>query len=118
MKGIIAVIGQKGGTGKTTLSTNLAVAAELHGHSTLLLDLDPQTSASTWGDLRESDAPAIIPAPATRVNDLLAKAEGHGADFAIMDTPPNADGSILEVARAADLVLIPCNTFKDGSEGY
>ena len=108
MKGIIAVIGQKGGTGKTTLSTNLAVAAELHGHSTLLLDLDPQTSASTWGDLRESDAPAIIPAPATRVNDLLEKAEGHGADFAIMDTPPNADGSILEVARAADLVLIPC----------
>ena len=110
MKGIIAVMSQKGGTGKTNISTNLAVAAELHGLSTLLLDLDPQTSASTWGDLRESDAPAIIPAPATRVNDLLAKAKTHGADLAIIDTPPNADGSILEVASAADLVIIPCKT--------
>ena len=47
MKGIIAVISQKGGTGKSNISTNLAVAAELNGLSTLLLDLDPQTSAST-----------------------------------------------------------------------
>lgn len=108
MRGILAVISQKGGTGKTNLSTNLAVAAELHGHRTLILDLDPQTSASTWGDIRESEAPAIIASPATRLQYWLEKAETSGADLAILDTPPNADGSILEVARAADLVLIPC----------
>lgn len=110
MKGIISVISQKGGTGKTNISTNLAVAAELHGLSTLLLDLDPQTSASTWGDLRASKSPAIISTPAARVSHWLEKAEESGADLVIFDTPPNADGSILEVARAADLVLIPCKT--------
>ena len=110
MKGIIAVIGQKGGTGKTNISTNLAVASELHGHSTLLLDLDPQTSSSEWGDARDLKEPAIIATPATRVQDLLEKAEGFGADIAILDTPPNADGSILDVARAADFVILPCKT--------
>ena len=106
----IAVISQKGGTGKTNISTNLAVAAELHGLTTLLLDLDPQTSASTWGDLRESKTPAIIDTSATRLKNRLETAETLGADLAIMDTPPNADGSILEVARLADLVVIPCKT--------
>ena len=110
MKGIIAVISQKGGTGKSNISTNLAVAAELNGLSTLLLDLDPQTSASTWGDLRESQTPAIIATPAGRLAYWLKKAAENRADLAILDTPPNADGSILEVARAADLVLIPCKT--------
>ena len=110
MKGIIAVISQKGGTGKTNISTNLAVAAELHGHSTLLLDLDPQTSASTWSDLRESKTPAILASPASRLEYWLEKAEENGADIVILDTPPNADGSILAVARAADLILIPCKT--------
>ena len=110
IKAKIAVISQKGGTGKTNISTNLAVAAEIHGHSTLLLDLDPQTSACTWGDVRQSPTPAIIPAPASRVTDFIQTAEAAGADIVIMDTPPNADGSILEVARAADFVLIPCKS--------
>lgn len=110
IKAKIAVMSQKGGTGKTNISTNLAVAAELHGLNTLLLDLDPQTSACTWSDVRESPAPAIIPAPASRISHFLENAEKHGADIVIFDTPPNADGSIREVATAADLILIPCKS--------
>ena len=107
---VIAVMSQKGGTGKTNISTNLAVAAELNGLTTLLLDLDPQTSTSSWGDLRKSKEPTIIDTSATRLSHRLETAESLGADIAILDTPPNADGSIVEVARAADLVLIPCKT--------
>jgi chromosome partitioning protein len=51
---IIAVISQKGGAGKTTLAVNLAVAAELQDVPTVLVDLDPQSSAKTWHDIRES----------------------------------------------------------------
>ena len=105
---ILAVMSQKGGTGKTNISTNLATAAELNGLSTLLLDLDPQTSSCTWGDVRESPVPAIMDTPATRLQQRLENASAHGADLVILDTPPNADGTIMEVARASDLILVPC----------
>ena len=50
---IISVVSQKGGAGKTTIATNLAVLAERAGHPTVLLDLDPQATAAKWGDKRD-----------------------------------------------------------------
>ena len=50
----VAILSQKGGTGKTTIATNLCVAAEREGHTTALIDLDPQASATRWGDYRDS----------------------------------------------------------------
>ena len=46
---IVAIIAQKGGTGKTTLAVSLAVAAERAGRTVAIVDLDPQASASNWG---------------------------------------------------------------------
>ncbi|MYE59941.1 MAG: ParA family protein, partial [Alphaproteobacteria bacterium] len=54
---IYAVISQKGGSGKTTMVVNLAVEAFLAGRRTLILDVDPQGSAATWGDLRDRPGP-------------------------------------------------------------
>ena len=45
----LAVLSRKGGTGKTTLTVNLSVAAELAGHKVAIVDLDSQASASEWG---------------------------------------------------------------------
>ena len=56
MKKII-VMSQKGGVGKTTGTINLSVAAALAGHSVVVIDLDPQASATRWSDNREDDAP-------------------------------------------------------------
>lgn len=49
---ITVVGGIKGGTGKTTIATNLAVLNSINGRKTLLIDADDQRSASDWADQR------------------------------------------------------------------
>ena len=107
---IWAVMGQKGGTGKTMIGTNLSVEAERHGHTVALIDLDPQATATRWSDYRESDTPAVIATPASRLNHWLEIAEENGATLAIVDTPPNVNEGTLKIARAASLVIVPCRS--------
>jgi chromosome partitioning protein len=104
----IALLSQKGGTGKTTLALHLAVAAERAGASAVIVDLDPQASATSWSDLRQEDTPAVVSAQAARLGQVLTTAQEHGATFAIIDTAPHAESAALAAARAADLILIPC----------
>ena len=104
----IAILSQKGGTGKTYFSINLSVAAELDGHTTVLLDLDPQSSAAKWGDNRADDTPAVIATHSERLPKMLQLAEENGASFAVIDTAPHTQSFALDAARAADLVIIPC----------
>lgn len=103
----IALIAQKGGTGKTTLALSLAVAAEKHGISTLIVDLDPQASACKWGDRRTVETPAIIDAQPARLQQALMKAEQAGFRLAIVDTPARIEQAAAEAARIADLVILP-----------
>ena len=65
---IVAVISQKGDSGKTTLATNLT------GQATLIVDLDPQASATSWADSREADTPVVVSAQAARLEEVLATA--------------------------------------------
>lgn len=104
----IAVLSQKGGVGKTTIATNLAVIAEQHGFATVLFDLDPQASASRWKDARGDAPPDVVAAQAPRLAGLLAEADKQGCDLAIIDSAPNADSAALAAAKAADAILIPC----------
>ncbi len=104
----IAVVAQKGGTGKTTLALSLAVAAEADGRPTLIIDLDPQASACKWGDRRQTDGPAIIDAQPSRLAHALERAMNEGFQLAIVDTPARVEIAAVEASRAADLILIPC----------
>ena len=106
---IVAVISQKGGAGKTTLAVSLAVAAEKQDVPTVLIDLDPQSSAKTWHDIRaEKQAPFVVSAQASRLEDMIEVARANGAELVIIDTAPRTPNAALGAARAADLVLIPC----------
>src|SRR5512144_1574517 len=105
---VVSLVSQKGGVGKTTLATALAVAAHGDGKQVFLVDLDPQASASFWMDTREDDGLAITAIPASRLGHVLEAAKGAaGADIAIIDTPPFAKDIAFEAAEHADLVLIP-----------
>jgi chromosome partitioning protein len=104
----VAVISQKGGAGKTTLALHIAVAAELAGYSTVLIDMDPQGTAEAWSEWRKEAPPTVIPAKTATLTRTLERAAGHGAEFAIIDTPPLAEAEARAAAKSADLVLVPC----------
>lgn len=104
----IAVLSNKGGSGKSTVAINLAVAATLDSKSAALIDLDPQASASLWGDNRESDSPSVIAAQASRLPKIMDAARKANADLVIIDTAPHSESAALTAAKIADLVLIPC----------
>jgi chromosome partitioning protein len=105
---IIAILSQKGGTGKTTISLHLAVAAQQAGQTAVVVDLDPQASSAGWKDSRTGDEPVVVSVPASRLPQALQAAERGGADLAIIDTAPHSGDVALAAAEAADLVLIPC----------
>jgi len=104
---IIAMIGQKGGGGKTTTGTALAVEAARAGLAAVIIDLDPQANAANWKDRREADNPVVVAAPVSRLKPTLEAVRQHGAAFVVIDTPAKSDSAALDAARAAALVLIP-----------
>jgi chromosome partitioning protein len=104
----VAILSQKGGTGKTTLTLHLAVASERAGQPAAVIDLDPQASAAGWKDSRPSESPVVVPVPSTRLPQALGAAREGGAALTLIDTAPHATEVALAAAEAADLVLIPC----------
>ena len=104
---VLAVIGQKGGNAKTTTALGIAVAATAAGRVVAVIDLDPQPSASNWGDRRGVDSPAVIACPAARLRPVLEGAKKQGVDLVIIDTPGKSADASIEAAKVSDMVLLP-----------
>jgi chromosome partitioning protein len=105
---VIAFLSQKGGAGKTTLAVHTAVAAHEAGLGVVLIDTDPQKSATAWGEARQEEAPVVATADVSELRRVLDAARSNGMGLAIVDAAPHAAPAAASIARAADLIAIPC----------
>ncbi|WP_312283711.1 AAA family ATPase [Candidatus Igneacidithiobacillus taiwanensis] len=103
----IAVLSQKGGAGKTTLAIHLAVAASGSGERVVLIDTDPQQSASVWGRSRSKPDPVVATVAAPDLGRVFEAAKSEGMTLALIDTAPHAAPSASQIAGSADLALLP-----------
>lgn len=104
---VIVIANTKGGVGKTTTAVYLAMAAynaDPDG-SVFLLDCDPQKSATAWANIASG---AGDPLP-YRVTDGAVRALHalQGCDVVIVDTPTGDGRMLRELAREADMVVVP-----------
>jgi chromosome partitioning protein len=105
---IIAVVNQKGGTGKTTVATNLAVLFASQGTEVLLVDADPQGSALDWQHDRPTHLPpvSVVGLPAPNLHREIPRLQTKYGVILI-----DGGGRITATARAtvavADFLLVP-----------
>lgn len=104
----IALLSQKGGSGKSTIATHLAVCALRDRKAVAIFDIDPQASALSWAQRRKSQNLPVVQATPVQLPGLLRNAEEQQADLIIIDTAGRSDIAAAHVIEAADLVLIPC----------
>jgi chromosome partitioning protein len=112
MKTII-IANQKGGSGKSTSTVHLAVAAEQAGDGPVVIsDTDPQGSTGDWFNQRKRsgiDQPRYAPlALSALAKDIRALKEA-GASYLFIDTAPSIGNVNAELFEFADLILIPLN---------
>lgn len=105
---VFAVSNQKGGTGKTTLSMNLAAGLATRGR-TLIVDADPQGSAGQWAGLAPDQRPFPL-SVITVAGNLAREINRFRQDYqyVVIDCPPTLETEITRQAMSAsDTILIP-----------
>ena len=111
---LIAFISQKGGVGKSTLTRGFATGAALAGYSVKIADLDTQQGTSSdWHRIRLDRGHESIGSVEVfgKASTAIQQAQHH--DFLIVDGAARASAATLEIAQAADLVIIPTCASRD-----
>lgn len=107
----ILVINGKGGSGKTTLSTNLAAWLAKRGETTVLVDADPQGSASYWLASRSAELPAIFGIKIelnSRITRSFQWRAPKSTRWLITDAAPGlSDNSLDDIIQNHDLIIVP-----------
>jgi chromosome partitioning protein len=102
----IAVIALKGGSGKTTLATHVALAAHLRGLKTLVADVDPQRSAAEVLSARGGAGPACVEVRGQNLFAAQLAAVGSGMEAMVIDTAAGAVEDVGQAIVLADLSLM------------
>jgi chromosome partitioning protein len=102
----VAVVALKGGSGKTTVATHLALAAHLRGLNVLVVDTDPQRSARDVLTSRTEPGPACVLATGPRLMAAQFEAVDQGRRLLVIDTPAGAVEDVTEAIVLADLTVL------------
>jgi len=104
---VISVVSSKGGVGKTTLTSALAVRACRDSKRVAMVDLDPQASLAAWWARRgKTENPSIF-TQADTAGEAVDKLSRHGWDWVFIDTPPAFVNLIQDVVLHSTLAIIP-----------
>ena len=105
---VLAIVSQKGGTGKSTLAFSLAVAAEEQGLKTSIIDIDPQGTTKKWYSRREAEAgPEVNALSVNQLEAAMSLLRKQGVQLVIIDTPGADVPGVPAAIQLADLCLIP-----------
>lgn len=105
---VLALVTQKGGSGKSTLSVGLAVAAMQRGQRVALIEADAQGTVLKWKERREDPYPRVeCVADPAEIEPLIARLRAEGIWLAIIDTAATTNSLAMRVIASADLCLIP-----------
>ena len=103
---VIAILNPKGGTGKTTLATNLSRSLQSWG-DVLLLDLDPQQSAQEWAERNPEDYPGVLGVQPDNLLRTIPKVKDRFGIIIIDGAAIMRQRSLADAIKASDFVLIP-----------
>lgn len=106
---IILVGGEKGGVGKSTIATNLAVCFALQGRDVMLLDADEQCTAARWADRRNAAVGLPVVHSTQKTGDISHTARDLSARYGvvIIDAGGHDTREMRTGMVAADIMIIP-----------
>lgn len=103
---VIAVVSAKGGTGKSTITLNLAGVLSANKQSVLVIDADPQGSIAQWAKIRKQENPDVI-VQSSPVIKKQVKKSSKKYDIILFDSPPTIKKRTRSVIQSADKLIIP-----------
>jgi chromosome partitioning protein len=103
----IAFVTQKGGAGKSTLASNIAVAASEAGEKVFIIDLDPLQSLVKWSQMRGESDIAVEHIPLAKLSRALEALEKKGVTLVVIDAPGQDSEASCAAIHAADLSIVP-----------
>lgn len=102
---IVAILNQKGGAGKTTISVNLARALQQNGEKVILIDSDPQGSARDWHAAGDGNLLTVVGLDRPTLDKDIKALNGY--NWLLIDGAPQLAGMAVSAIKCADIVLIP-----------
>ena len=103
----IAFVTQKGGSGKSTIASSLAVAARDAGEKVFIIDMDPQASLVKWAAARGDGSVPVEAVTSAKLPQALAMMEKKGITLVVIDTPGTDSVETKAAMKGADLCIIP-----------